>query len=100
MLYPHPKTCLCFILFKTSYIVHKIKTVVNLIISHQISLVFHVNLPLIIENAVSVSIKHFITLLILMKGGTSQYSRPTTAKKGFPSPKILKRPEERTKVKT
>jgi hypothetical protein len=64
------------------------------------SLVFHVKLPLTIENAVSVSIKPFITLLILMKGGTSQYSRPTTAKKGFPSPKILKKPEERTKVKT
>jgi hypothetical protein len=45
-------------------------------------------------------IEYFISLLILMKSGTSQYSRPTTAKKTLPSPKIFKKAEERQKVKT
>ncbi len=40
----------------------------------------------------STMIEYFISLLILMKSGTSQYSRPTTAKKVLQSPKILKKP--------
>jgi hypothetical protein len=35
-----------------------------------------------------------------MKSGTSQYSRPTTAKKLILSPKIIKKSEDRGKVKT
>lgn len=35
-----------------------------------------------------------------MKNGTSQFSRPTTAKKFLPSPKIAKKTEGTGKVKT